>query len=90
MEMISSSQVDAVIELLGARCGLHALYLFGSHDASPILVRQVLQHGRLLADAEPRQRAEFIARALTEYADLKRVRAGAERALVDRIHRAGG
>jgi len=57
-------------------------------DASPILVRQVLRHGRLLVDRQPRRRAELVVRTLTDYADLERVRAAAERRLVERVDHA--
>lgn len=134
--MLSSAQIQSVVELLEQRCGLDAAYIFGSEaagrtrpesdvdvavlvrrlpaamerlqlrqdledrlrrpvdlifleDASPILARQVLRHGRLVFDGEPHRRAEFIVRSMTEYADLKRARAPAEKRLVERMRDAG-
>jgi predicted nucleotidyltransferase len=53
--------------------------------ASPILAMQVLRDGRCLFGSESRALAEFTAILPSRYADLKRVRAEAEAALIDRI-----
>lgn len=53
--------------------------------ASPILARQVLQHGRLLLDRDPRRRAAFFARTVSMYEDLKIGRREAEQALIQRM-----
>jgi uncharacterized protein len=55
--------------------------------ASPILAMQVLRDGRCLFGSGSRALAEFTAILPSRYADLKRVRAAAEAALVDRITR---
>ncbi len=55
--------------------------------ASPILATQVLRDGRCLFGAGSRALAEFTAILPSRYADLKRVRAASEAALVDRITR---
>jgi len=52
--------------------------------ASPILFMQVLRHGKVLVDANPLRRANLEARAFSEYADLRKIRAPVERALVRR------
>ncbi len=48
----------------------------------PTLAMQILRHGRLLHDSNPRRRAEAVIRTLTAYADLKLSRAPIEAALV--------
>jgi predicted nucleotidyltransferase len=53
--------------------------------ASPILARQVLQHGRCLFGAGASALASFEAILPSRYEDLKRVRAEAENALVQRM-----
>lgn len=53
--------------------------------ASPILARQVLRHGRCLFGAEAPELARFEAVLPGRYEDLKRLRAEAERALVERV-----
>ncbi len=59
------------------------------NDASPILAWQVLRHGQLIHEGCPGVRANFEMTTITDYADLKRVRAPAEQALVQRIRDAG-
>jgi len=54
---------------------------------SPILAMQVLRTGRRLVDLAPARTAALEARLFSAYADLKRVRAPAERALVERCRR---
>jgi predicted nucleotidyltransferase len=56
--------------------------------ASPILAMQVVRKGRLVVDAHPTRPAELQARIFSQYADLKRVRAEAESALLERVGRA--
>lgn len=53
--------------------------------ASPILVLQVLRHGRLLLDRDPARRHRLVAAAPGRYEDLKIVRREAERALLERV-----
>jgi predicted nucleotidyltransferase len=53
--------------------------------ASPILARQVLVHGRLLIDHNPRRRAQFEARVPGRYEDVMLVRRDAERILLERV-----
>lgn len=55
---------------------------------SPILARQVMRDGQCVFGARSRLLAEFVATLPSRYSDLKRVRAAAEAALVDRITRA--
>lgn len=55
--------------------------------ANPILKFQVLQHGRLIANADPSQLNLFVVRTLMEYDDIKRVRAPIERNILKgRVH----
>ncbi len=56
-------------------------------QASPILAMQVLKHGRLLVDRDPRRREAFFGRTISMYEDLKIVRRGAEEALFERLSR---
>ena len=55
--------------------------------ASPILARQVLQGGRCVFGSKAPALARFEATLVGRYEDLKRVRAEAERALVQRVIR---
>jgi predicted nucleotidyltransferase len=56
--------------------------------ASPILAMQVLRHGRLVNDANPRRRHDHFARTLSRYEDVKIIRRPMEEALYRRF--AGG
>ena len=58
------------------------------NDASPIVARQVLTRGRLLEAKRRDILAAFEAQLPSRYADLKRVRAPAELALIRRMGRA--
>ncbi|MCL4684139.1 nucleotidyltransferase domain-containing protein [Myxococcota bacterium] len=53
--------------------------------ASPILARQVMQHGRCVFGPDAPELARFEATLPGRYEDLKRLRAEAERALVERV-----
>jgi uncharacterized protein len=53
--------------------------------ASPILVMQVLRHGKILLDRNPIRRSRFVAAAPGNYEDLMIVRREGERVLLDRI-----
>jgi predicted nucleotidyltransferase len=53
--------------------------------ASPILAMQVLRHGRLLLDRNPRRRIDFVAHAPGRYEDVLIVRREAERTLLERV-----
>lgn len=53
--------------------------------ASPILARQVLRHGRCVFGPDAPALARFEATLPGRYEDLKRLRAEAERALVERM-----
>lgn len=55
--------------------------------ATPILARQVLQGGRCVFGSKAPALARFEATLVGRYEDLKRVRAEAERALVQRVIR---
>ncbi|HEX9944163.1 MAG TPA: nucleotidyltransferase domain-containing protein [Thermoanaerobaculia bacterium] len=54
-------------------------------QASPILGMQVLRHGRLLVDRDPRRRYAFFSRTVSMYEDVKIVRREAERRLFERV-----
>jgi len=95
----SSSDVDLAalferrpsgFDLLEARAEIGTLLarevdLVDLERASPILVMQVLRHGRLLADANPVRRQHFVAHAPGRYEDLRIVRREAERSLLARV-----
>lgn len=53
--------------------------------ASPILARQVLKTGRLIADREPRRRHAFFSKTVSLYDDLKIQRREIEQALFARV-----
>jgi len=53
--------------------------------ASPILAMQVLRLGKLLVDACPSRRINFVAHLPGRYEDLKRIREPIERALLKRV-----
>lgn len=81
------------LEVLGARGDLEEILgrevdLVDLDRASPILAMQVLKHGRLLVDRDPRRRIAFFVRTLNLYEDLKIQRRDIERRLFERI--AGG
>jgi predicted nucleotidyltransferase len=78
------------LELLDAQTSLEQIAgkdvdLIDLASASPILARQVLRDGRCVFGSEAPELARFEATLLSRYADLKRVRAEAERALVQRV-----
>lgn len=52
---------------------------------SPILGMQVLKHGRLLLDRNPKRRYELFGRILNLYEDVKILRRETERALFQRV-----
>ena len=132
MVALEPVRLNAVAELLEARFGLDALWLFGSEaagrataesdvdlaalfrrvpspmelfgaqqdigellgrdvdlvdldHASPILAMQVLSHGELLLDGNPRRRIDFVAHAPGRYEDLMITRRPVERALLGRV-----
>lgn len=58
-------------------------------DASPIVARQVVQNGQVVYEAHARRHAEFVVHMLSRYADLKRIRAPVEAALIGRMKDAG-
>lgn len=70
--VLSEAATD-VAERLGRDVDLVLLDAVG-----PVLAMQVLRHGQLVWDANPRRRANVVIRILTDYADLKRSRAGIE------------
>lgn len=81
----------AVLELRGA---LEAelgreVDLVDLDAASPFLAMQVLRHGRLVVDRNPRRRHAFFARTVSMYEDLKILRREAERALLQRVAHGG-
>ncbi|MBI2467952.1 MAG: nucleotidyltransferase domain-containing protein [Candidatus Rokubacteria bacterium] len=80
----------SALDLLHAREELADLLgrdvdLLDLEQASPILAMQVLRHGKLLVDANPVRRQQFVAAAPGRYEDLKIVRREAERALLERV-----
>jgi len=54
-------------------------------QVSPILAMQVLKHGRLLVDRNPKRRFAFFSRTLSLYEDLKIYRREAEQSLFTRL-----
>lgn len=58
-------------------------------DATTILAHQVLMHGILLVDRQPRRRHEYVMRAMTDYLDLKLLRRSGEEALRRRLAHGG-
>jgi predicted nucleotidyltransferase len=77
-------------ELLEARAELGTLLgrtvdLVDLDWASPILVMQVLRHGRLLLDQNPSRRVRLVAAAPGKYEDLRLVRREGERLLLERV-----
>jgi uncharacterized protein len=76
-EKIRTLQVD-LEELLRADVDLVLL-----DDASPVVAMQALRDGRLLACREAGRLQGFTVRTLTDYADLKQVRAPIERHLLE-------
>jgi uncharacterized protein len=78
------------LDLLEARGALGALLgrdvdLLDLERVSPIVAMQVLRHGRLLVDANPRRRHQAVSASASRYEDLRIVRREAERALLARI-----
>lgn len=52
---------------------------------SPILARQVLRHGRLVIDRDPKRRYAFFSRTISMYEDVKIQRREVERKLLERF-----
>jgi predicted nucleotidyltransferase len=80
----------SALDLLEARDALGALLgrdidLVDLERASPIVAMQVLRHGRLLVDANPRRRHQAVSATASRYEDLRIVRREAERAMLERI-----
>ena len=80
----------SALDLLEARGALGALLgrdvdLVDLERVSPIVAMQVLRHGRLLVDANPRRRHQAVSSAASRYEDLRIVRREAERAMLARI-----
>ena len=80
----------SALDLLEARDALGALLgrdvdLVDLERASPIVAMQVLRHGRLLVDANPRRRHQAVSDTASRYEDLRIVRREAERAMLARI-----
>ena len=80
----------SALDLLEARGALGALLgrdidLVDLDRASPIVAMQVLRHGRLLVDADPRRRHQAVSSAVSRYEDLRIVRREAERTMLARI-----
>jgi predicted nucleotidyltransferase len=53
--------------------------------ASPILGMQVLRHGKLLLDRNPKRRVAFQVLLVSRYEDVRKMRAPAERAMLERM-----
>jgi predicted nucleotidyltransferase len=53
--------------------------------ASPALAMQVLRHGKLMLDRNPRRRIAFTAVLPSRYEDLRRLRAPIERKIAERM-----
>lgn len=85
------SRPAAPEQLLAARLDLESLLgrsvdLVDLRRASPIVGRQVIQHGRLLLDRDPADRHVFSMLLPSRYVDLKLSRRVAERALIEAVH----
>ena len=81
------------LDVLGARGDLEEILgrevdLVDLDRASPILAMQVLKHGRLLVDRDPKRRIAFVVRTRSLYEDLKILRRESEKRLLERV--AGG
>ena len=80
----------SALELLDAGTAIEArvgrdVDLVDLGAASPILARQVLKNGRCVFGPDAPALARFEATLPSRYEDLKRIRAEAERALVERV-----
>jgi predicted nucleotidyltransferase len=73
---------------LGTLAG-RAVQVVDLENASPIVGMQVLRHGRLLRDRDPKRRHAFFGQTVSQYEDLKIVRREAERNLLQRMGHAG-
>jgi predicted nucleotidyltransferase len=82
-DVVALLEASADVERLLGR----SVDLVGLGAASPILAMQVLRDGRCVFGSRSRALAEFSAVLPSRYEDLKRVRAKAEAALVDRMTR---
>jgi uncharacterized protein len=85
------SQPIAPEQLLAARLDLEILLgrnvdLVDLRRASPIVARQVLQHGRLLVDRDAVDRHVFSMLLPSRYVDLKISRRAAEHAMIEAVH----
>lgn len=83
-------RTPGAIELMETRADVERLLgrsvdLVDLTEVSPILARQVLRDGRCVYGADSRALAEFAAILPSRYEDLRRVRAAAEAALLERI-----
>jgi uncharacterized protein len=81
---------SSTLEILDAREELATILhrdvdLVDLDQTSPILGMQVLRHGRLLVDHDPRRRYAFFSRTVSMYEDVKISRREAERALFARM-----
>jgi predicted nucleotidyltransferase len=82
----------AALELLEARSDLeglvgHEVDLVDLDQASPILVMQVLRHGRLLLNRDPLRYQRIVSALPSRYEDLKIIRREAEQRLRERVLR---
>lgn len=78
------------LEIFDARSELEELLrrdvdLVDLDQAPPILAMQVLKHGRLLVDRNPRRRHDAFSRIVSLYEDVKILRRESERALFQRM-----
>jgi predicted nucleotidyltransferase len=73
---------------LAERLG-HSVDLVDLDAASPALAMQVLKHGKLLVDRNPRRRIAFTAVLPSRYEDLRRLRAPIERMIAQRMSHGG-
>lgn len=77
----------ALRDQLAAHLGRNRVDLVVLNRANPILKYQVFRHGKCLTSRNLRHQRRFLVRSMTEYADLKHMRAPIERALLrGRIH----
>lgn len=130
--MLGAQQTGTILEMLAARFGADAVWIFGSQacgretprsdidvavlfrtrptpiermdlqadlaerlgkpvdlvdldSASPVLATQVLRHGQLVLDRNPRRRIAFTTILPSRYEDLRLVRAPIERRIAERM-----
>lgn len=74
-------------EALAGRLHVSSVDLVVMNNINPIMKYQIFRHGRIVLKKDMKQLNSFRVRSLTDYADVKRMRAPIERAILKgRIH----